>query len=158
MSIESILILLCTIGCGLIAGVFYAFSTFVLRALAKLPARDGIAAMQSINIVVINPMFLGVFMGTAVVSAIALVLAIVRWDAQRSMFEIGGALFYLVGTFAVTMFGNVPLNNRLARVRPDDADASEVWPDYGRRWGRWNHVRTIAALVAMVLFVLALRG
>jgi uncharacterized membrane protein len=157
MSITFLLIVLCAVGSGLIAGVFYAFSTFVMRALARLPARDGIAAMQSINIVVINPMFLGVFMGTALICVATFVLALIRWDVLRSLLEIGGAVSYIVGTFGVTMFGNVPLNNRLMRVKQDDADASEVWSHYLRRWTMWNHVRTIAALIAMVLFILALR-
>ena len=53
------------LGCGLMAGTFFAFSVFVMSALARLPAPQGIAAMQSINITVINPVFMLVFMGTA---------------------------------------------------------------------------------------------
>ncbi len=56
------------LGSGLIAGTFFAFSSFVMPALARLPAAQGIASMQSINVVVINPLFLGVFVGTAGVS------------------------------------------------------------------------------------------
>jgi uncharacterized membrane protein len=54
------------IGCGLIAGVFFAFSTFVMPALARLQPAQGIAAFQSINITVYNPWFMGAFLGTAV--------------------------------------------------------------------------------------------
>ncbi|WP_010496926.1 hypothetical protein [Paenibacillus elgii] len=45
------------LGSGLIAGLFFAFSTFVMSALARLPAEQGIAAMQSINVTVLNPLF-----------------------------------------------------------------------------------------------------
>ena len=38
------------LGCGLVAGIFFAFSTFVMRALGRRPAGEGIAAMQAINI------------------------------------------------------------------------------------------------------------
>jgi|SRR5688572_7351789 len=145
-------------GAGLIAGVFYAFSTFVMRALAKLPPREGIAAMQAINIVVINPAFLGVFIGTAIISAIATILALVRWESPRSIYVVVAAVCYIVGTFGVTMFGNVPLNDELARVRPDDAIAAQVWKDYVRRWTRWNHLRTASALLAAILFILAQRS
>jgi uncharacterized membrane protein len=69
-----VITLLCITGSALIAGTFFAFSTFVMRALAKLPAREGIGAMQSINLVVINPLFLGAFIGTAIFCAIAIVL------------------------------------------------------------------------------------
>jgi len=44
-----ILTLVSALGCGLIAGVFFAFSAFVMKALARLPPAQGIAAMQSIN-------------------------------------------------------------------------------------------------------------
>jgi uncharacterized membrane protein len=60
-----LLILVCAIGSGLIAGVFFAFSSFVMKALDRIPAAQGIAAMQSINVVVLNPLFLGVFLGAA---------------------------------------------------------------------------------------------
>jgi uncharacterized membrane protein len=43
------LTLITALGCGLAAGVFYAFSTFVMKALARLPAAQGFAAMQSIS-------------------------------------------------------------------------------------------------------------
>jgi uncharacterized membrane protein len=33
------------LGCGLVAGVFFAFSTFVMNALARLQPREGIAAI-----------------------------------------------------------------------------------------------------------------
>jgi uncharacterized membrane protein len=64
------------LGCGVIGGVFFAFSAFVMKALARLSPAHGIAAMQSINIVVINPLFFAVFFGTA---AGCVFLAISRW-------------------------------------------------------------------------------
>ncbi|MEH2408541.1 anthrone oxygenase family protein [Nostoc sp.] len=60
-----VLKLFSALGCGLIAGVFFAFSTFVMNALARLQPAQGITAMQSINITVINPLFMAVFLGTA---------------------------------------------------------------------------------------------
>lgn len=68
------------LGAGLIAGVFFAFSAFVLKALSRLPVSAGIAAMQSINVVVLNPLFLGVFIGTAVLCAAMMVAALTRWQ------------------------------------------------------------------------------
>jgi uncharacterized membrane protein len=58
--------LLSALGCGLMAGLFFAFSVSVMRALAALPSAAGLAAMQSINVAIINPMFLAAFFGTAV--------------------------------------------------------------------------------------------
>ena len=144
------------LGSSLMAGVFFAFSTFVMRALSRLPAAQGIAAMQSINVAVINPVFLGVFLGTAVACAIAIVEALLHWSAPGSAWLLAGGALYLVGTFLVTMLFNVPLNDSLAKVTPNDPDGPRRWSDYVRRWTAWNHVRTGAALAATALFAIAL--
>jgi uncharacterized membrane protein len=67
-------------------------------------------------------------------------------------------VLYLLGTFLVTVVGNVPLNDALAKVQVTDADAAQKWAGYVSRWTMWNHVRTLAALAAMICFIVALRG
>ena len=144
------------LGSALMAGVFFAFSSFVMKALARVPTSDGIAAMQSINSVVINPMFLGTFMGTAVLSLGAMGFALVSASHPSAMFFLGAALFYLVGTIMVTIFGNVPLNDKLAVVSAIEPASREVWDDYLDRWTKWNHIRTLAAMVAVLLYAVGL--
>src|SRR5690349_19510407 len=92
----SVVAFLAALGCGLIGGVFFAFSSFVLPALARLPARAGISAMQSINIVVLNRSFLGVFLGTAGLCAALAVDALTHWSAPQSGLRLAGALSYLI--------------------------------------------------------------
>ena len=146
------------LGCGLIAGAFYAFSTFVMNALRRLPSDQGITAMQAINIAVINPAFLGVFLATAAACAVLGVAAAMRWSQPGAAYLLGGASLYLVGAFLVTMLFNVPLNNALAKVTPGDLEARQIWTRYVSRWTMWNHVRTTAAAAAMAAFMLALRA
>ena len=145
------------LGSGLIAGAFFAFSTFVMKALARLPAREGVAAMQSINVVVINPLFLGVFLGTAALSVVAAVGAVARWNHRGAGCLLLGAALYLFGTFLVTVAFNVPLNNALAAVPASHPDAPHHWARYVSRWTAWNHVRTLAALAATAAFIIAIR-
>ena len=145
------------VGAGTIGGAFFAFSSFVMRALEQLPPREGAAAMRRINVVVINPMFLGAFLGTAVACAALVVTGIVRWDEPAGWWLMAGGATYLLGTFAVTMFSNVPLNEALAKVTADDPELPRKWNDYVRRWSRWNHVRTIAALASAASLMVALR-
>lgn len=145
------------LGCGLIAGAFFAFSSFVMGALAKLPAAQGIAAMQSINVVVINPLFLGVLLGTAAACGVLAVLSLVLWTGSGAACRVAGGVLYIVGTFGVTMRGNVPLNDALAAVAPASAEGAALWTRYLARWTAWNHVRTVAALVAAGLLSIALR-
>jgi uncharacterized membrane protein len=150
------LTLLSALGSGLIAGAFFAFSTFVMGALGRLPAAHGIAAMQSINVVVINPWFLGVFIGTAAMCALLVATALFTWHQSGAALLLAGALLYFGGTFLVTMMFNVPLNNALAAVAPDSAEGASLWSRYLTTWTNWNHVRTIAALVGAALLTLAL--
>jgi len=114
------------IGSALISGVFFAFSSFIMKALARRPALEGIAAMKSINIVVINPVFLGLFMGTTLICLILLVISITKWQMPAAAYFLVGSLFYIVGTFLVTGLGNVPLNNQLDAVKENDLNAVEV--------------------------------
>jgi len=144
------------LGSALVGGVFFAFSSFVMKALARVPSSEGIAAMQSINIVVINPSFLGAFMGTALFSLGIVGLALFRWGHPSAIFFLGGAVFYFVGTFLVTMFGNVPLNDQLAGMSATQTAAHDLWEHYLDRWTMWNHVRTAAAMVAALLYTLGL--
>ena len=151
------LTLILALGSGLIAGAFFAFSSFVMRALAKLPPPQGIAAMQSINIVVINPLFLGVFIGTAVIALLLAPLVMVQGAPAIGPLLAGSAL-YVIGCFGVTIFGNVPLNNALAPLEAGSDEAASLWARYLKDWVIWNHVRTIAALAACGAFILALPG
>jgi len=150
------LTLVAVLGCGLIAGVFYAFSTFIMKALARLPAGEGVAAMQSINVVVLNPLFLGVFVGTAGVCVLAMIAAVLRWQGPGAVWLLIGGGLYVVGTFVVTLVFNVPRNNALMSVKPTDPDAASRWDRYVAEWTAWNHIRTAAALAAAASFAIAL--
>lgn len=150
------LALLACIGAGTVGGVFFAFSTFVMKALAQLPASQGVAAMQRINVVVLNPMFLGVFMGTAVLAVGCIAVSFFPWTPSRSPLLLAAGLLYLVGTFFVTIAFNVPRNERLARLRNESPEGSAYWPVYVKEWSRWNHVRTAASVASAVCGAAAL--
>lgn len=152
----STLKILTALGSGLIAGVFFAFSVFVMRGLARIAPPQGIAAMQSINITVLNPLFLGVFMGTALACLVLLVLSLLNWRAPGSPMLFAGCVLYLVGTFGVTVAFNVPRNDALAVVKPESVEAAKLWANYLVTWTAWNHVRTVAAMAATVAFMLSL--
>jgi uncharacterized membrane protein len=142
------LALVTALGCGLIAGLFLAFSISVMKALARLPSAEGIAAMQSINIAIINPLFLSVFLGTAVGCALVIIASLLRWHYPGSVYLLVGGALYLLGSLLVTVVFNVPKNEALASVAPADPDGARLWADYLSAWTAWNHVRTVAALVA----------
>ena len=150
------LTLVSALGCGLVAGVFFAFSVFVMKALSRLPTGEGIAAMQSINVAVLNPWFLGAFLGTAVACLVALAFSLLRWHEPAAVYLLVGSVLYLVGCLLVTIVFNVPRNETLASVAPDDPDRASRWTDYVTTCTAWNHVRTGASLAAAASFGVAL--
>ncbi len=150
------LTLFSALGCGLVAGIFFAFSTFVMKALARVPSAQGIAAMQSINITVINPWFMAAFLGTAAACVLVAVSSLLRWNEAGAVYLLSGGLAYLIGTILVTIVFNVPRNNVLAAVDPASANGARLWASYLTSWTAWNHVRTAAALAAEVLLTIAL--
>ncbi len=146
-----------TLGAAMVAGIFFAFSTFVMTALSRLLPEQGIAAMQSINVAVLNPWFLAVFFGTALGSIALALLGILYWDASGSTYLVSGSLLYLIGCILVTIVFNVPLNNTLAAVEPGSKEGAEMWTRYLSTWTTWNHLRTVASLAAAASFIMAIR-
>lgn len=144
------------LGCGLVAGIFFAFSTFVMSALAQRPPKEGIAAMQVINITVINPWFMVAFFGTGAACVFLTVSSLLKWHQPAAAYLLIGSLLYLVGTLGVTIVFNVPLNDALAIVDPGSADGASLWSSFLTNWTNWNHVRTAAALAAAALLTIAL--
>ncbi|HEY7646511.1 MAG TPA: anthrone oxygenase family protein [Hyphomicrobiales bacterium] len=144
------------IGSALVAGIFFAFSTFVMAALGRIPADQGIRAMQSINVTVINPLFMLAFMGTGAVCLALVAGAYIRWDETSSKLMLIASILYLIGCIGVTMVLNVPLNDALAAVEASTPEAAAVWARYLADWTFWNHVRTVAPLISAVLFIAAL--
>ncbi len=147
---------LAILGCGLMAGLFFVFSVAVMKAFARLPSAQGIAAMQSINVAIVNPVFLAVFFGTAAACTLVIAASLLSGRESGVVYLILGSILYMVGTFLVTVVFNVPKNNALASVSPDDPDSSILWASYLDKWTAWNHVRTISAFAAMALLILGL--
>jgi uncharacterized membrane protein len=148
--------LVSALGCGLIAGVFFAFSSFVMPALRRLSPERGIAAMQSINVLAVTPVFMTALFGTAAACLGLVVWAVISWGEQPAALVLAGGALYIVGTIGVTIACNVPLNNRLANMHPQSANAAGYWEEYVTRWTAWNHVRTVAALAAAAALTVAL--
>jgi uncharacterized membrane protein len=146
------------LGCGLIAGAFFAFSTFVMRALAALPPAQGIRVMQAINAFAPRGLFLATLLGTGLACGALAVQAVLAWSQPRGALRLGGGLAYLLGAVLVTIVANVPRNDALAALDPDSLNAAAEWMRYLSEWTHWNHVRTAAALAAAALLTVSRPG
>ena len=125
-SLLPMLTLAAAVGSGLMAGFFYSFSNVVMGSLGRISAPAGIAAMQSINIVVLNPIFFVLFFGTALLSVVLFIVALANWGAAGSGLTLAGSAIYLAAIIGVTVVFNVPMNNALAAVDPASTAGSVV--------------------------------
>lgn len=146
----------CALGCGLLGGLYFAFSAVIMRALQLAGPAAGIASMNAINKHIQRSAFMPFFFGTTLAAAALAVAGLLALDASRALLMIAGGVIYVLGMFVVTMLFNVPLNNALAEVGEPTRAGSAIWADYLVRWTRWNHVRTVACMVAAALFIAAL--
>jgi uncharacterized membrane protein len=144
------------VGCGLMAGVYFAFSTFIMTSLGRLDQAAGIAAMNAINVDIVRSLFMPLFLGTTVAGAVLVVMGALRFSEPGAISMIAGGGLYVVGMFVVTVALNVPLNDALAAVKPSAPEASALWATYLKDWVFWNHVRTVASGGASALFIVAL--
>lgn len=138
------------------AGLFFSFSTFILKALEEIETEQGVAAMISINKSILNPLFGVVFFGTALLSIYFFAVSFTYSAWTDKVLLGGGSGIYLIGVLGVTMRWNVPLNNDLERIIREGGNPKAVWMNYALKWKRWNHVRTIMALIALTFFLICI--
>jgi uncharacterized membrane protein len=146
------------LGCGLNGGVFFTFSSFVMPGLRRIPAPQGIAAMQSINVKAVTPPFMLAFMGTGVACLVLGVWALVDWDGSYGPYLVAGTALYLVGSILLTIGYHVPRNDALEAVEAESAEGARYWARYLTEWTRANHVRAAACLGAAALLMVGITG
>lgn len=147
------------LGAALVGGILFAFSTFVMPALARQPAAGGIATMQAINRTVFTPWVMVPFVGTGpalLAIAAALWSGVAPGTAMSATLVTAAAAVYVVGCLGITRGCNIPRNERLDAFQPEQADAEAYWHDYLVSWTRWNHIRTAACLATSALAIAAL--
>jgi uncharacterized membrane protein len=144
------------IGCGLLAGVYFAFSAFIMTALRRIEPLQATASMNSINATILGSLFMPFFYGTTLASLVLVFVGLTRRSEPGAMAMLAGGIIYIIGMFLCTIVFNVPLNNALGAVNADSGEAARVWARYLNDWTFWNHLRTIASTAAGALYVAAI--
>ena len=144
------MLVVATVGVGLVAGVFFAFSAFVMQGLRRAPESVAASAMRGINETAVTPPFMLAFLGTTLLCVALVVVGGLQFDDARARLGVAGGALYVVGVLGTTVAANVPLNDRLAR-------GDIGWAQYAGPWLAFNHVRTASAVGALVLLLLALQ-
>ena len=144
------------LGCGLNAGVFFAFSSFVMQALARLEPPQPVAVMQSINARAVTPVFMLALFGTGLLCIALAGWALTDPSAASAPYLLAGCALYVLGGPLMTMGFHVPRNTALDRVEPAGPCAERAWNDFFASWLPGNHVRTISAFAAAAALTVAL--
>ena len=144
------------IGCGFLAGVYFAFSTFIMTALGRIEPLHAISAMNSINSAILRSLFMPLFFGTTAASAALVIIGLPRRSEPGATAMVAAGLIYIAGMFLCTVFLSVPLNSALAAVDRESGSAASAWARYLKEWTMWNHVRTISSAAASALYIWAI--
>ena len=144
------------LGAGVVGGVFYAFSSFVMPGLQRLPDAQGLAAMKEINVTAEHPAFMIAFMGTTLLCLYLAVRGVMDWNQTSGKLLVAGSALFLVGSFLLTVAHNVPLNDKLADVSPHATGAAAQWQHFLDQWNWANHLRGAASIGAAAAYLGAL--
>ena len=156
MNVADIILIVTAALTALMAGLFYAWSCSVMLGFARLPNREFVSAMQVTNRAIQNPIFFVAFFGAPIFLPISAFLH--YGQAPRFWFLLAATVIYLIGTFGVTVFGNVPLNNTLDRFDLQSVSEAEIAvqrANFERRWNNLNKIRVVSATVALIFVVIA---
>lgn len=143
-----------TLGAAAMGGVFLAFSTFVMPALARLDTPDGVRAMQHINRVAPTPWFMVPLFGTATAGLVLAARSVRRLDESDARAQTFGAGLYLAAII-LTVAYHVPRNDDLALLDPLGPDATSAWREYQNGWNSANHLRALLCLGAAASWTVA---
>lgn len=159
MSTANVILVLTALLVALMAGLFFAYSCSVIPGLGRLSDTEYLRSMQSINRAILNPVFLGCFMGAL------LLLPLSTWMAYRQAivparfwFLLIAFLAYAIGVFGVTVAGNVPMNNVLDKLDITGSSLEVLRTQragFENRWNFLHHIRTVSAIASLVFTLLA---
>lgn len=145
------LLSIAAIGAGLMAGVYFAFSVFIMQSFNRLDPANAVDAMKAINKAILRSWFMPLFFGSTFLYLFLSILAIFNWSDANAPLLLTAGLTYFGGMFLCTVFFNVPLNNQLEKTKKNGIDTTEFWSYYYKYWTRWNHLRAASSLIACAL-------
>jgi uncharacterized membrane protein len=151
------LTLAAAIGAGITAGVYFAFSTFIMTGLRRLTHSQSIAAMNAINKAAPNPLFMLTLFGTAIVCVLLAISGFRHRSDPATVWLLAGCALYIVSVL-VTVAYHIPRNDELMKIDPNSAGAAAAWSHFVTPWMAWNHVRALTAIGGTASFVFALRA
>jgi uncharacterized membrane protein len=159
MAIQNIFNFLSILFSGLIAGLLFSYLCSVNIGLKTLSNNEYVKAMQSINVAIQNPYFFIPFMGLLIVLPIATYLNYKHQNDTSFYLLLCASIIYVIGVFGITMFGNVPLNESLAKFSISTGNTysiSQMRQSFEKSWNSYHTIRTIASIFSFILTILSI--
>ena len=125
-----------------------------MKALNEQPPKQAVLVMQSINKIILRPVFFLVFIGTPIMCAVVILLGLISNNATNYYYAYLASLIFIIGSFGVTIIKNVPMNNSLRDLNIEDEGSVAYWQIYSKKWTVWNHIRFWSSLIPCILFTL----
>ena len=163
MELIQFAVLLSALLCSLVAGLVLTFAIVVMPGIKTLGDLDFLRSFKAIDRVIQNnqPIFMLVWIGSAVVLLASAVLGIWRLEGLDRILLIVACAIYIFGVQAPTVTINIPLNNQIQTLDLDAMPGPDVQvtaENFESRWLRWNIIRTvIATLTTLLLLILLVR-
>jgi len=146
-------VIFAAISTAMMAGIYFAFSGFVMSGLKQVGAENAVSTMNAINQVILRSWFMPLFFGSTLTTVLILIIAMINWQQSNSTLLIFASTIYFLGMFLCTVFFNVPLNKHLLATESSNNTINQTWSHYVKYWTRWNHLRTLTSLFASLCYM-----
>ena len=163
MEIFRLTLIAATLLCSLVAGFVFAFAVVAMPGIKSLGDGEFLRAFRVMDRVIQNnqPLFLLVWVGSAVALVAAALLGFAQLDVTGRALMVAALLVYLLGVQLPTVAINIPLNNTVQALDLDGMDQAALESArraFEPRWTYWNSFRTVfASLASVLLMILLLR-
>lgn len=158
MKLNIIILLLATFSTGLMAGLFFIWTNTIKPGIGKLPDLVYLESFQSMNKVILNPTFQGLFVAAMLCMLISIGLNYNNFNVVFKLLLMSSVIYFF-GAFLITFFGNIPLNNILENADLNTItleDAKQLRSIIESKWNNFNLIRTITSSISFALLLIAL--
>ena len=158
MKTETIILATAILLTGLMAGIFFTWSNAVKPGIGKLSDLEYLRALQSMNRVILNKAFIGIFLGAVIAVALVPIFHFKLSPDNIFWIFILALVTYWIGVFGITVFGNIPLNEKLDKTNLESISTQKIKVlrrSIEFKWNNLNLIRSISSGITFALLIIS---
>jgi len=143
---------------GFMAGIFFTWTNAVTPGIGKLNDLEYLKALQSMNRVILNPLFHIAFIAPILLLITSVFFNYAVTPVAVFRFILTATFIYISGAFLVTILGNIPLNNLLDQSNLETLnveDLQKLRTQIEVPWNQFNLIRTLSSFTAFLFLLIA---